>query len=236
MDVLVDYNNILQHERKRGIVYVVDKIVSTLGLNRLAGDRRLAIRLYGGWYEKQIPTRAAQQISADILASYPTTMILKESHATARILIHVELAYSIRIDPARHLWHTYRPKGLPHGLECRLPSSAGCSSPGCPLRGMYEFFRNNKCPQSTCSIKPRDLIHRKEQKLVDTMLAADVFYNIHTGADRLVVVSSDDDVWPLINTALQCGLKVFHVHTIAGRSGSTTYTGAMAGDYDAVQL
>lgn len=51
------------------------------------------------------------------------------------------------------------------------------------------------------------------------MLAADVFFNVHSNANQVAVVSSDDDMWPVINTALQFGVGVIHVQTTTKESG-----------------
>ena len=55
------------------------------------------------------------------------------------------------------------------------------------------------------------------------MLAADVFFNVHERVQRIAVVSSDDDVWPAISTALQFGVNVVHVHTEKGRTTKPVY-------------
>ena len=84
---------------------------------------------------------------------------------------------------------------------------------------------------TSCDLTPEDLIRRKEQKLVDAMVAADIFFNAHFQADRIAVVSSDDDMWPAIKTALQLGSDIIHVHTKQGRSTPTFYAHGITGGY-----
>lgn len=56
------------------------------------------------------------------------------------------------------------------------------------------------------------------------MLAADLFYSVQLSAEkRIVVVSSDDDLWPVIRTTLQLGLKVIHIHTEKGYATRPDY-------------
>jgi len=62
-------------------------------------------------------------------------------------------------------------------------------------------------------IKPPDLLMRNEQKLVDTMIAADLFYLFLRTASAVAVVSSDDDYLPIIRMLVREGMTVFHVLT-----------------------
>ena len=49
------------------------------------------------------------------------------------------------------------------------------------------------------------------QKLVDTMLTADLIQVSRPAATHIAVVTSDDDLWPGIYTALSQGATVHHV-------------------------
>lgn len=71
MDVLVDYYNIPEQERRKGVPYVVDRIMATMVPNHVDDrHRRVDIRLYGGWYEERSLTRDAQQIERALSAQY----------------------------------------------------------------------------------------------------------------------------------------------------------------------
>lgn len=83
----------------------------------------------------------------------------------------------------------------------------------CPLRPGYDFFVKGRCPEQDCEVTRPLVIRRREQKLVDTMLAADALFHTHSEDRQIAVVSSDDDLWPAIRMALQFGLYVVHVHT-----------------------
>ena len=222
MDVLVDYYNVSFEHRRNGVVDVVDRIVSAIAPEHLApDDRRINLRLYGGWYEDQKPTRDAQQLSQSLTRNYPKSLVT-DSH---RIIVSVELAYSMKCDPSHHLWYTLRSKTAPRGIVFLSPQSAGCTLPDrCPLHPGYNFFVRGKCPEQSCVVTSSLVLRRREQKLVDTMLAADVFYNVQSDVqDQVVVVSSDDDLWPVIKTALQFGLTVIHVHTEKGYATRSDY-------------
>jgi hypothetical protein len=74
MDILVDFNNVLETDRRRGIVFVSEKILNAIGPARLGVGNRVSFRLYDGWYELQSLTPKAQLISADVLANSPRTV------------------------------------------------------------------------------------------------------------------------------------------------------------------
>ncbi len=234
MDVLVDYYNIPRQESRKGITYVVDRIMSAIVPSYLdERDRRVDIRLYGGWYEEKAPTRDAQHLQAEL--SGPLRLpIHGDRHS---IMVSVELAYSMRCDPSYHLWRTLRQKQAPRDLMFIDPTDAGCRHPNwCPLRPSYDFFTQGKCLEADCPVTNPLVVRRREQKLVDTMLAADVLFNVHMKAHQVAVVSSDDDMWPIINTALQFGVNVVHVQTIPRSTGSSDYLRKTSADYVELSL
>lgn len=236
MDVLVDYYNLSQHQRRKGIVHVVDLMVSTIVPDHVRTDeRRIDLRLYGGWYEGQTRTRDAETIVATLHGHYPTMLGDRTDRRT--ITVNVELAYSMKCDPANHLWHTLRPRTGPRGIEFPDPSSVGCRlADRCPLRPGYEFLAFGACPEQECEVTSQQAMKRREQKLVDTMLAADVFFNAYSNERRIAVVSSDDDLWPAIRTALQLGVEVIHVHTLKGHSTRPSCTREASAGYVQINL
>ena len=237
MDVLVDYYNLSQRQRHEGIVHVVDRIVSAIIPDPMRTDeRRIDLRLYGGWYEGQTRTKDAQDIVATLHEHYP--MKLGSRTDRRSITLNVELAYSIKWDPAHHLWYTLRPRTGLRRIDLMDPSSLiGCRlADRCPLRPGYEFLTHGTCPEQSCEVTSQQAMKRREQKLVDTMLAADVFFNAYDKEQRIAVVSSDDDLWPAIRTALQLGVEVIHVHTVKGHSTRLSYLHEASSGYVQISL
>ena len=224
MDVFVDYNNVPSADRNRGLVYVIDKIIGILGFTHLHADSRLAFRLYDGWYLNRTPTRHAQAVSAEMLAHFPLTRTISDATRAATLIVNAELAYSLKIDPATHLWHTFRQRGYPNGLGCHNPVSVGCTAPTCTLMPMHSFIATQRCPVAGCGIVPNKLLYKNEQKLVDTMLASDLLFLHIQKQPKVVVVSSDDDMWPAIKTVLDLGMTVYHIHTHSGRRTPSFYS------------
>jgi hypothetical protein len=64
---------------------------------------------------------------------------------------------------------------------------------------------------------------RQQQKLVDTMLAADLIHLGSTSNEPIAIVTSDDDLMPPVIQAVYSGAEVLHLHTIAGRSTPSHY-------------
>lgn len=226
MIILVDYDNIDKAILRHGIVYVINKIVSKVDTNEITSSRHITVRLYGGWYEQTHFTRRAQNLSADILASFPSTATLSDNQTS--VFINCEMAYSLLADPTNHLFHTYRPRGIPQGLKAKNPSTCGCSATNCSALATYQFIINDICT-SCNTIKPKDILYRSEQKLIDTMLTSDLIFSSNQSFN-LCIVSSDDDFWPGIMTTLTYGKKVIHIHT-RNRNTPSFYTRNTGNNY-----
>lgn len=237
MEILVDYNNVLDAHRKKGVRYVAERILSVIGPVRFGNRQRASIRLYDGWYEAQSPSRVAQEVSADVQANSPHTITLLDGTLTKRLIVSLELAYSLRSDPTVHLWHTFRPKSPQSNFSCHAPASVGCTGSPCPLAPMERFIAKRKCPVAGCSLRPHDLLVRNEQKLIDTMIAADLFSLHLNTAPEAVVVSSDDDLLPAIRMIAKSGTKVIHVLTRPPNASLSQYvSGLDAAAYTQLQL
>lgn len=228
--ILVDYDNLDKSDKQRGLVYLCERIVGGLASNEL-NSFNVQIRLYGGWYQSQTLTRTAQHLSNEIIASFPITASVSD-YAT-RVVVNAELAYSLITQPNMHLFNTFRIRGIPFGLNCFHPQHRSCQEPDCHLLAVYDFIKNDVC--ALCNrITPADLFYRNEQKLVDTMITSDLIYAAKT-ARNVCLVSSDDDFWPGILTALNFGVKVIQMHT-KGKPTPQHYSRMAKGNYIQKQL
>lgn len=133
MEILVDYNNVQEGDRRRGVVFVVDKIIDALGPASLATSSHINVRLYDGWYENQTPTRKCQQIAAEVEANTPRTVVVGDGQQQSKCIVNIELAYSLKSAPAQHIWHTYRPTYYPDDVRCRDPRVKVFTDPQCPI-------------------------------------------------------------------------------------------------------
>jgi hypothetical protein len=226
MYVLVDYDNVERGDRVRGLAYLALKILDSVGANRFAPNDRAEFRLYGGWYESAALSSRAQALVADAQAQFPTAFSLGVAGTLARVRVTVDLARSMIIDPQIPLLNTYRRRTGVSNVESRPLPWAGCVNPnGCSVLPLQHFLANSECPAATCPVRPEEILQRAEQKLVDTMLTADLI-KLSTPGVSIAVVSSDDDMWPGIKTALLHGARIIHVHTHAARRTPIIYSRA----------
>lgn len=231
MTILVDYDNIAINTVRHGILHVVSRIISKIDPPDVDSNRRLSLRLYGGWYEHHNFTSRAQSLSADLVANFPTTAQLSDN--TTTVIVNCEMAYSILADPNNHLFHTYRSRGIPSGLRARHPFHCGCTNNACPIINTFHFISNDLC--ATCNImKPSDIFFRGQQKLVDSMLISDLIF-LSSQNGNLAIVSSDDDFWPGIKTTLVLGKKIIQIHT-RSRNTPSYYTRTTLINYIQKQL
>ena len=87
-----------------------------------------------------------------------------------------------------------------------------------------------------CSTALGDLVKRNEQKLVDTLITADLIYLASRHPDVIVIVSSDDDMWPGIRSALALGASVVHIQTQVGRVIPVSYNPAVGSSYQQLSI
>lgn len=236
MEILVDYDNIETLLKRQGIVRIVEKILARLDAQLFIADKIASFRLYGGWYEHSSLTRRAQLLCSDIQAAYPDVKRIALGMSDVTIKIQVELAYSLVAEPQKHLFYTYRRRELPKGLYCTTPSERGCSHADCPLLALPEFIQDERCPKLACSMDATRIWHRAEQKLVDTMLTADIIYFANQHAPALCLVSSDDDFWPGIRIACLTGTKVIHIHAKSGHRTRFEYKSGVGARYTELRL
>ena len=229
--VLLDYYNISRIHRQRGAAWVVQRIFDTLGTDALTDASRFRVRFYGGWYGKASLSQNGQELSAELDAVFPARLVVGTRYTSLQLRVLAELASSMLADPTHDILHTLR-RGTPPRYDVRPLPFRGCTEPAaCPLAPIEALIDWKKCPADTCATPISAVFPRpKQQKLVDTMLVSDLIYLAGTTRSPVVVVSTDDDLWPGIRTALHLGLPVHHIHT-ANRTTPGIYASAVTNAY-----
>ncbi len=130
MFVLVDYDNLKPEPSASGIRALVGHLTERICSELRQAPRRLDFRLYGGWYDEQLPSRRAQDLAPVLQAEYPARMSplalpMEEGGRPPSISLSVELARSMLIDPSRHLLYTVRPQKMRGVLKVRSPKGQG---------------------------------------------------------------------------------------------------------------
>ena len=217
MYVLVDYDNIPQDVRRNGPRYVADRLCAALvrdAKNALMNDSRLDMRLYGGWYFKNSLSQVAQGLSASLQADFPFVITPGSGLPGRAITVAAGLAHALIVLPRHILYDTFRIRPADGTVACLHPSTIGCSEATCPMEVVFNFFDIQRCSRAGCQVTPAGLVRpRGEQKLVDTMLVADLLHLAHVREPAVTVVSSDDDLWPGIISCMHFGTHAIHVST-----------------------
>lgn len=199
--VVIDFDNIPQAKLSLGLECFCENFIDRVECN-LEKFNRLVFRLYGGWF-------------LDINLSFSAQCMLKENSLILnvpilyrvngkKIVYTIEMAYSLLSEPLKLLHSTYREKGYPRGLTMKDPRTSCQANPPCVTCNMlrfYSYFNNND--KTFCRQSRKQLFYKKEQKMVDSMMVADILYLSYEALQDVVyVASSDDDVLPGIVTAL----------------------------------
>ena len=229
--VLLDYYNLRQLHRRRGAAWLVQRILDTLGTDTLTPAHRFRIRFYGGWYGKSSLSQHGQALAAELDAQFPASLLVATRYTSLRLRVLAELASSMLADPTHDILNTFR-RGHQPRVHVRRAPFIGCARPtDCPLAPIESLADHRQCPVDSCSTSISAVFPRqKQQKLVDTMIVSDLIYLACTTRTPVVVVSTDDDLWPGIRTALHFGLPVHHIHT-ANRTTPGIYASAVTTAY-----
>ena len=225
-NLLIDYDNIEVTDQAKGLIYLVETILSKMSPHEI-NEKNAVVRLYGGWYENNNITRRAQKLNIDINHNFPR--LVSMSDFKTQVIVTVELATSLTVRPSIHLFNTYRKNGIPSGLKARHPINNGCSRSGCLVIPVYNFVNEGICSECR-STKIDQIFFRHEQKLVDTMLTSDMI-SIARQDLKYAIVSSDDDFWPGILTSISLGSIVYHFHTKPGHITPNHYLQTVAQNY-----
>ncbi len=236
MYILVDYDNIDQTILKEGIKYVLERIADALNPQIQLFSTPLLFRLYGGWYDERTPTTKAQELTRTLQDDdefpFEFQPLTRPQASQRKIIIQAELAYSLLSSPEKHLFNTYRQRETLSGLRVKSPESQGCQVSDCGLRHLRQLVRKGRCPVDTCTLTNKELLWKAEQKLVDVMLASDLFFLVSSmDTDPIAIVSSDDDIWPAIQQAINFEAKIIHIQGKLFLSTPVHYTSLVESQY-----
>jgi len=237
MTILVDYENLPKALRRPGALPdLCSNVLACITAGGFHGPARCRFRLYGGWYDGAGFSRRAQRLSAEAQAQFPGTVRWSASNSFGTSLTEVEMAYSLEVEPNRHLFHTLRTRPFGSMVTCDLSVFGRCVQSLCPLRNVVDFLGRQRCPSLGCPVTQSDLLRKTEQKLVDTMLSSDLLFLAMRAPSTLFVVSSDDDLWPGIRTAIGLGRPVTLIHTRKTRFLPNEYTSGLTATFKQLRL
>jgi hypothetical protein len=215
--VFVDYDNVDPTFTGAGPVQLGRVLLSAVPLTVVARYESAVVRLYGGWRASGSPTTSAQRLVPEIVRGSPTIYEAATGPTGAPVRLLVELA-------DRPIgWHAVldqtliKNRGL-RGFRANPQLLRECVDIGaCGMQQYFSLLPSTACANAGCGADLGHLLVRDEQKMVDTLLVADLAFQVFTEHPTdVVVVSSDADIWPGILLALRGGSNVVHIHPKPG--------------------
>jgi hypothetical protein len=230
LKILVDFDNLDSKLRLQSLIDISDSILTRFSQPMLAKLGVAEFRLYGGWAKGSSLTTVAQRLSSEIQRSFPKIISMP-----APIRITMELAQSLEAFPLRPLGNTLRKEPI-RKILFQQPTKTTCRNASCPIEPLYGFFWDEHCPVPGCSATPYNLGSQEAQKMVDTMLVADLLYLSHGGHSPICVVSADDDMWPGILSSVAMGTHVLHLQPRYNGQSSGAYMPRGTKNYEGIAL
>jgi hypothetical protein len=224
LKVLVDYDNVPASVWAPGPVSAAAALCDHLPASVVGSESELTVRLYGGWKTASQSTHRAQQLIPQLTAgSHIYIPRPGHAHGAKQIRLLVQLALSplgsqsqfeTTLAKDRSI-RSFRPKS--QNVPCGLQPSA------CGLGFLSNLTHRTPCSAANCTLTPQQLLVRDEQKMVDTLMVADMAHAVFVDGDRdIVVVTSDTDIWPGVLLAIKGGCAVTQIHpTPTGKTAAS---------------
>jgi hypothetical protein len=215
--VFVDYDNVESSLTKAGPVNLAKLLIPLIPSAVIARYDGITVRLYGGWRSQGILTTFAQNLVPDIRAASPLFISPPRAGSTALLRLTVELADK-PIGSNALLSETFVKERELRKFRVRSAPWPECeNSASCGFNQFIGLNYSTTCRSGSCAVRMADVFVRDEQKMVDTLIVADIAHQaLSEKASNVVVVSSDTDMWPGILLALRAGCSVTHIHTRTG--------------------
>jgi hypothetical protein len=177
------------------------------------------VRLYGGWRANGTSSRSAQRIVPSLQRESPTVIPARPPLGNQLKRLVVELAEG-PIGSHTTFDETLVPRRGLRRFRAEPSCLSQCNDVGaCSMRSFYGLTSSTECANPACPCVLGDLLVRDEQKMVDTLLVTDIAQMIvQRSATKLVLVSSDADMWPGVYLALRSGCEIIQIHTRGGQT------------------
>lgn len=214
LSILVDYDNVDKAHLRAGPINLAKLLSSLIPVDVLSRHSAIDVRLYGGWRSKSNLTRAAQQLVPDIGANSPAVVSYQNGATTVTLRVTVALALKpigglVSLDET-----LVKDRGIRKFRATATPWSSCSDRAECGFSNFFNVNYSTRCATAGCGVSMGDIFVRDEQKMVDTLLVADIAHlALSAKSTDIVLVSSDVDMWPGVLLALGSGCSVVHIHT-----------------------
>jgi uncharacterized LabA/DUF88 family protein len=219
LKILVDYDNVSPNLKVGGPVTLAKILAKKLKTELFYRHTSITVRIYGGWRSKKGLTQIATNLKLSISKESPAVIQYENEGVRSSKRLIVELA-EMPIGTSVQLKETYVKDRNIRKFRAKEHGWDGCENPsGCGFKAYEKINHSTQCPYGSCKIALEDVFVRDEQKMVDTLIVADIAKLAFSGAATdIVIVSSDVDMWPGVLLALNAGCSVTHFHTALGAS------------------
>ena len=175
--IIVDFDNYFPGQLQNYTIQELESFFTKI-INLIFSEHNdthnIIIRLYGGWYQENVYTQKASLL-ATYLQQIDIFPIITDTGKVDGSVAIAEQQYGLDF-----VWYnTFQKKaGLQKVLIDHTKESQICSSNSeqCPVRILQKFIKNKErlCNNNGCNTKHQEILYRKEQKMVDTMMTCDV--------------------------------------------------------------
>lgn len=215
--ILVDFNNVYYGDEPcyEKVKYLLQQFITEC-MDIYPNTEKVEVRLYGGWKSNAHFTHRA-----DMVRSFMPRLnseLFPFIHQRRRILGDVSMVTSqFNLDVE---WDdTMQEKPAKHKLKVKMDGVNVCNyDPGqCPMHMIAKATHGETviCPMDGCGTIDISKLIRREQKMVDTMMACDILEYVHEPDYSVIEVVSDDvDLHPAVALAGHRYAKDNHVHLV----------------------
>jgi hypothetical protein len=229
--LLVDFDNVFPPNKHDAESLVPEMNRWVTFIHALLPTQTLRIRLYGGWLDGGVMTKAASVLSAGIPRDF-FPLAAEVDGKPSLIRGSVELATRLVGVPEIEWQHSFRTReGIPRLRLAQKPRPDGCiNHVACPIDAVQRMSRNRGriCQHEGCMARNDSAFLLHEQKMVDALLSCDAIEFARRGT-HIVVMSNDLDVLPSVATT--AGFSKASVTLVRGVEAGDTdlYSEALKG-------
>ena len=213
--ILVDYDNLEKNacisvgQSASAIMEIVRNLdQKSAFFNSSSKLQNINILLYGGWFFYDKLSYMAQDLRRQINCDFPQLYRLKSN---IQINVQCEMVYSIfSLGKSNFFYATYRQYPARFGIDKKYTKC--CKDGDICVDFIREWIKNKKC--CYCSTENENLFVSIGQKMVDSMIFCDLHFLSQSKENMIAVVSSDDDMIPVIFQVNVMSDKIYHVFTL----------------------
>ena len=217
--ILVDYDNfeknvqISQGQISNGILEIIRRLDQKSNFfSQAIALQDITVLLYGGWFFYNKKSYKSTDIYVEISQDFPQLYLTKSQ---VSINIVCEMSYGIFSLGKKVFYATYREHSANFSIKRGYQKC--CTDGDICIDFVREWQRNKKCVY--CQHEDEKLFVNVGQKMVDSMIFCDLHYLSQHPNNVIAIVSSDDDMLPVIFQESVLNDKIYHVLTSSDPGG-----------------